>query len=195
MEVAGLVLAAGAGRRYGMPKALIAYQGRLLVQRAADTLREAGCIRTSVVLGADASRVREAAPDLPETVVNVDWAAGMGSSLRAGLAALAGSAADASVILLVDMPGVTAEAVRRVIAAGAGPVPAAARSALVMGGYDGRRGHPVLLGRDHWAGVAAAAVGDRGARDYLRAHADRVRVVPVGDVADDSDIDVPSDLN
>ena len=194
MEVAGLVLAAGAGRRYGMPKTLIAYQGRLLVQRAADTLREAGCIRTSVVLGADASRVRVAAPDLPEIVVNVDWAAGMGSSLRAGLAALAGSAADAAVILLVDMPGVTAEAVRRVIA-GAGPVPAAAGSALVMGGYDGRRGHPVLLGRDHWAGVAAAAVGDRGARDYLRAHADRVRVVPVGDVADDSDIDVPSDLN
>ncbi|MFI6074511.1 NTP transferase domain-containing protein [Actinoplanes sp. NPDC051343] len=198
MEVAGLVLAAGAGRRYGMPKALIAYQGRLLVQRAADTLREAGCIRTSVVLGAGAERVREAAPDLPATVVNVDWAAGMGSSLRAGLAALVGGAADAAVILLVDMPGVTAEAVRRVIAevdAGAGPLPAAARGALAMGGYDGRRGHPVLLGRDHWAGVAAAAVGDRGARDYLRAHADRVRVVPVGDVADDSDIDVPSDLN
>jgi nicotine blue oxidoreductase len=47
----------------------------------------------------------------------------------------------------------------------------------------------VLLGRDHWAGAAAAATGDRGARDYLRANADSVRVVPVGDVADDTDID------
>jgi nicotine blue oxidoreductase len=132
--------------------------------------------------------VRAAAPELPRTVVNADWDSGMGSSLRAGLAALAGSDAEAAVVLLVDMPGVTAPAVRRVLAS-AGP------DALVMGGYDGRRGHPVLLGRDHWAGVAATAVGDKGARDYLRAHADEVRVVPVGDVADDRDIDVPADLD
>jgi nicotine blue oxidoreductase len=65
---------------------------------------------------------------------------------------------------------------------------------LAIGGYRDRRGHPVLLGRDHWSGVAAAATGDRGARDYLRAHDDQVRVIEVGDVADDQDIDVPSDL-
>ncbi|BCJ55308.1 hypothetical protein Asp14428_67830 [Actinoplanes sp. NBRC 14428] len=69
----------------------------------------------------------------------------------------------------------------------------AAPDALAMGGYAGRRSHPVLLGRDHWAGVAAAATGDRGARDYLRAHAGQVRVVEVGDVADDADLDVPAD--
>jgi nicotine blue oxidoreductase len=188
MNVAGLVLAAGAGRRYGMPKALVTYQGRLLVQRAADTLREGGCAQTTVVLGAEAARVREAAPDLPGTVVNDGWASGMGSSLRVGLEELAGSTAEAAVVLLVDMPGVTAEAVRRVIAR-------ADAGALVMGGYDGRRGHPVLLGRDHWAPVAASAAGDRGARDYLRAHAGEVRVVPVGDVADDRDIDVPADVD
>jgi nicotine blue oxidoreductase len=60
-----------------------------------------------------------------------------------------------------------------------------------MGGYGDRRGHPVLLGRDHWDGVAASATGDRGARDYLRAHDDQVTIVPVGDVADDTDLDVP----
>jgi CTP:molybdopterin cytidylyltransferase MocA len=188
MDVAGLVLAAGAGRRFGMPKALVAYQGRLLVQRAVDTLRAAGCARTLVVLGASAERVRSEASDLPETVVNADWASGMGSSLRAGLAGLADGAAEAAVVLLVDMPGVTAEAVQRVITY-------ASADALVMGGYDGRRGHPVLLGRSHWAGVAATATGDKGARDYLRAHAGEVRVVPVGDVAEDSDIDVPADLD
>jgi CTP:molybdopterin cytidylyltransferase MocA len=181
MTVAGLVLAAGAGRRYGMPKALVPYRGRLLVQRAAGTLEEAGCASVTVVLGAAADEVRAAAPDLPATVVNPDWATGMGSSLRAGLAALAGTGAVAAVVLLVDMPGVSAEAVRRILAH-AGP------GALVMGGYGERRGHPVLLGRDHWAGVSASATGDRGARDYLRAN--EVRVVPVGDVADDTDIDV-----
>ncbi|MGX6608018.1 nucleotidyltransferase family protein [Micromonosporaceae bacterium Da 78-11] len=182
--VTGLVLAAGAGRRYGMPKALVAYPDRLLVELAADTLREAGCARTVVVLGAAAEQVRAAAPGLPETVVNPDWATGLGSSLRVGLEAAAGTPATAVVVLLVDMPGVTPEAVRR-IAALAEP------SALVMGGYRERRGHPVLLGREHWAGVIATASGDKGARDYLRAHADQVRVVGVGDVADDRDLDVP----
>jgi CTP:molybdopterin cytidylyltransferase MocA len=86
------------------------------------------------------------------------------------------------VILLVAMPGVTPAAVRRIAAY-------AAPDALAIGGYGGRRGHPVLLGRDHWAGAAAAATGDQGAREYLRAHQDQLVVVPVGDVADDTDID------
>ncbi|GAA0422382.1 4-diphosphocytidyl-2C-methyl-D-erythritol synthase [Actinoplanes capillaceus] len=179
--IAGLLLAAGAGRRYGMPKALVRHGDRLLVQHAAGVLRAAGCDRVLVVLGAAADEVRAAAPDLPSTVVNPDWESGMGSSLRTGLGVLAGTDATAAVVLLVDMPGVSAEAVRRVLAH-------ASPSALAQGGYGDRRGHPVLLGRDHWAGVAASAVGDRGARDYLRAH--DVLVVPVGDVADDTDIDV-----
>jgi nicotine blue oxidoreductase len=181
MGVAGLVLAAGAGRRYGMPKALVRSGDRLWVERAADTLAAGGCDDVLVVLGAAADRVRATAPTL-RYVDNPEWPTGMASSLRAGLAALAGTEAVAAVILLVDMPGVTPAAVRR-IAAHAAP------GALAIGGYGDRRGHPVLLGRDHWAGAAAAATGDRGARDYLRANADSVRVVPVGDVADDTDID------
>jgi CTP:molybdopterin cytidylyltransferase MocA len=184
VETAGVVLAAGGGRRYGMPKALVAYEGKLLVERAAGTLREAGVARRVVVLGARADEVRAAAPHLPPVVINPAWPTGLGSSLRAGLESLIDTPAQAAVILLVDMPGVTATAVRRVTGH-------AAPDALVMGGYDTRRGHPVLIGRDHWAGVIATATGDRGARDYLRAHAARVRVVPVGDVADDRDLDVP----
>ncbi|WIM95050.1 nucleotidyltransferase family protein [Actinoplanes oblitus] len=186
MITAGLVLAAGAGLRYGMAKALVPYRNRLLVEHAAETSRRAGCERTLVVLGARAEEV-VARADLPETVINPEWAGGMGSSLRAGLAALsADPSVGAVVVLLVDMPGVTAEAVRRVLAH-------AAPDALVMGGYRGRRGHPVLLGREHWAGVAAGATGDRGARDYLRAH--EVLVVEVGDIADDTDLDRPGDLD
>jgi CTP:molybdopterin cytidylyltransferase MocA len=183
VETAGLVLAAGGGRRYGMPKALVAYEGQLLVERAAETLRRAGVRQSLVVLGAQAPSVLERAAGLPPSVINPDWASGLGSSLRAGLEALTETPAEAVVVLLVDMPEVTAEAVRRVTAF-------AAADALVMGGYGARRGHPVLLGRRHWPGVIATATGDRGARDYLRAHADRVRVVPVDDVADDLDLDV-----
>lgn len=186
--MAGLVLAAGAGRRYGRPKALVAYQGRLLVDRAVDTLRRSGCAPVVVVLGAAADQVRATADLAGATVVvNPHWDTGMGSSLRSGLAALAGSPAVAVVVLLVDMPGVTPEAVRRVAAL-------ATPGALAMGGYgaDGRRrGHPVLLGRDHWAGVAEAATGDAGARAYLRRHDSLVQVVPCGDVSDDRDLDVP----
>lgn len=184
------MLAAGAGRRYGMPKALVAFQGQLLVERAAQRLRTGGADPVVVVLGAGAEQVRGTARLAGATVVeNPDWATGMGSSLRAGLAALAGTAAVAVVVLLVDQPGITAEAVRRVAAR-------AAPHALVMAGYGDdahRRGHPVLLGRDHWSGVAAQAAGDTGARAYLRDRPAAVAVVPCGDVADDRDVDVPQD--
>ena len=168
-----------------MPKALVPYDGRLLVQRAADTLREAGIARRVIVLGAQAEKVRAAARLAgSEIVLNTSWESGMGSSLRAGLRFLAGTPAEAVVVLLVDMPGVTPEAVRRVAAA-------AAPDALAMGGYGPRRGHPVLLGRAHWPGVIEAATGDRGARDYLRANAALLQIIPVDDVADDEDLDVP----
>ncbi len=185
MPAAGLVLAAGAGRRYGMPKALVEIGGRLLVERATATLREAGCAPVVVVLGAGAARVRERA-DLGDAtvVVNADWASGMGSSLRAGLAALEPTGADAVVVMLVDTPGVTAAAVRLVLGY-AGP------GALVTATYHGQPGHPVLLGRAHWPGIAALAAGDVGARRYLAAHPDLVTAVPCEAVADGTDLDEP----
>src|SRR6266496_3223299 len=119
--VAGLLLAAGGGRRYGMPKALVPHHGRLLVEHGLDTLRAGGCEPVVVVLGAAAPEVRERA-DLSATtvVVNPDWPQGMGTSLRAGLTALAATDAEAAVILLVDTPGITPATVHRV-RAHAGP--------------------------------------------------------------------------
>jgi CTP:molybdopterin cytidylyltransferase MocA len=183
VTTAGLVLAAGEGRRYGMPKALVSLAGRLLVERALVTLREGGCDPLAVVLGAAADEVRARA-DLGAALVvgNPDWATGMGSSLRAGLAALADTPAVAVAVLLVDTPGITPAAVARVLGHG-GP------DALAAASYQGRQGHPVLLGRAHWAGVAALATGDRGARPYLAGHA--VTLVPCDDVADGTDLDVP----
>jgi CTP:molybdopterin cytidylyltransferase MocA len=183
--VAGLLLAAGAGRRFGMPKALIRHRGRLFVETAAEVLRDGGCAPVIVVLGASADQVRASAA-LPGTTVidNPDWASGMGSSLRVGLAALPDDVL-AAVILPVDTPGVTAAAVRRV-AEHAGP------GALARATYDGQPGHPVLIGRDHWAAVSASATGDQGAREYLRTHS--VTEVPCAGIAAGSDVDTPADL-
>src|SRR5205807_6064036 len=97
-SVAGLVLAAGAGRRLGgRPKALLPYRGGLLVEHAARVLRDGGCGPVHVVLGASAAAVRQQAGDLEgyRLVDNPEWAQGMGSSLRTGLRSLAGSGATA----------------------------------------------------------------------------------------------------
>jgi nicotine blue oxidoreductase len=199
-EVAGLLLAAGGGRRLGgRPKALLPYGGRPLIEHAVRVLWEGGCDAVHVVLGAAAAEVRERA-DLGGCVVveNPSWADGMGSSLRAGLASLAAGtspaspAAGAALIGLVDQPGVGAATVARVLAAArAGDdLP----SALVAAAYNGRRGHPVLIGASRWPGVAAGAAGDRGARTYLREHTGQTVLVECADIGDPSDIDTPADL-
>ncbi|KAF0649883.1 hypothetical protein K701_10845 [Streptomyces fradiae ATCC 10745 = DSM 40063] len=188
--VAGLLLAAGGGRRLGgRPKALLEHRGRLLVEHAVGALRAGGCGAVHVVLGAAAGAVRERA-DLSGCVVveNRDWERGMGSSLRAGLASLAGSGAGAALVTLVDQPGIGAGAVARLVGAYRGP------GSLAAASYGGRRGHPVLLGAARWADVADGAEGDRGARTYLRAHAAEVALVPCDDVAEPYDVDTEADL-
>ncbi|WP_030984230.1 nucleotidyltransferase family protein [Streptomyces sp. NRRL S-1813] len=188
--MAGLLLAAGGGRRLGgRPKALLDHRGRPLVEHAAGALRDGGCHPVHIVLGAAADSVRERA-DLSAYGIseNPDWAQGMGSSLRVGLAALADSGADAVVVSLVDQPGIGAAAVARVVAAYAGG------SSLASAAYDGRRGHPVLFGAGRWADIAATAEGDRGARAYLRRHADDLTLVECSDIAEPYDIDTPEDL-
>ncbi|MER6345878.1 nucleotidyltransferase family protein [Streptomyces sp. NPDC001595] len=189
-QVAGVLLAAGGGRRLGgRPKALLPHRGRPLVEYAVGVLRTAGCDRVHVVLGARADAVREQA-ELPGCVLvdNPEWEQGMGSSLRAGLASLAGTPARAALVSLVDQPGIGPAAVARVLAAYTD------ESSLVSAAYDGVRGHPVLFGAAHWAGIAATATGDRGARAYLKAHEAGIRLVECGDVARDYDIDTEADL-
>ncbi|WP_406090814.1 NTP transferase domain-containing protein [Streptomyces sp. NBC_01013] len=191
--IAGLLLAAGGGRRLGgRPKALLEHRGRLLADHAVGTLREGGCDPVQVVLGAAADEVRARA-ELAGCMVSVnpEWTEGMGSSLRSGLTALAGGGAevDAVVVLLVDQPGIGAEAVARVRAA------YRSRTSLAAASYDGERGHPVLFGADLWTDIAAGAVGDRGARAYLRAHRDAITLVECSDVAQAYDIDTAEDLS
>lgn len=185
-RVAGLLLAAGAGRRMGTPKGLVRTDdGTPWVARACDALRDGGCDPVTVVVGAAADQVRACSPGWARVVEAADWEEGMGSSLRAGLQALADSDADAALVMLVDTPGVGAPVVARLV----GRAGALGRAALVRAGYERRPGHPVVLGRDHWAGAAAGARGDQGARSYLRGHA--VALVECGDIGAGDDIDGP----
>ena len=182
--VAAVVLAAGGGRRYGMPKALVEYEGSLLVERAVGTAQSV-CNPVLVVLGAQAADVwRTARLDNAVLLANKDWQTGMASALRTGLDGLRGwpGRVDAALVLLVDMPGMTPEALAR-MAEHAGP------DALAVATYDGVRSHPVLIGRDHWVGVVETATGDEGARRYLAAH--DVTEVDCTGLADPVDLDVP----
>jgi molybdenum cofactor cytidylyltransferase len=174
---AGLVLAAGEGRRFGGPKQLAELDGRPLIEHALAAL--AGLDRVVVVLGARADEVRSGA-DLraAEVVVCAGWEEGMSASLRAGLDALAG--ADEVVIVLADQPFVTPAAVARVRSA---PGPAARAV------YDGAPGHPVVVRRPLLE-RAWELRGDAGFRELLSGAAE----VECSDLADARDIDTRDDL-
>ena len=181
MGVQGLLLAAGAGRRAGGPKALRRDpDGTSWLLRSVAVLREGGCVGVTVVLGARADEARGLLDASTPVVEAADWAEGMGASLRAGLLAL-DPVHDAGLVHLVDLPDVSAEVVRRLREGATGP------DVLARAAYDGLPGHPVLLGRDHWAGVVATASGDQGARVYLRSRA--VTLVECGDLASGVDVD------
>ncbi|WP_225918480.1 nucleotidyltransferase family protein, partial [Actinocatenispora comari] len=181
--VAGLLLAAGAGRRFGRPKALVPFRGRTLLEHGVALLAGGGCDPVYVVSGAAPLTCPGA------TVVdNPAWRDGMGSSLRAGISALPGEA-DATVVALVDQPLVGVEAVRRLIAAHR------AGARLAVAGYAGEPRNPVLLSREYWPRLLASARGDRGARAFLRAHPELVTLVECGDTGSPADIDTPEDLD
>jgi nicotine blue oxidoreductase len=182
--IAGLLLAAGAGRRYGMPKALV--DGGAWLRRAVATLTDGGCELVLVVVGAEADRVVPLVPVIASTVLVPDWAEGMGASLRAGLAELLRTVppqVQAALVHLVDLPDVDASVVRRLVGL-AGP------TVVARAGFDTQPGHPVLLGRQHWADIVASAHGDRGARDWL-AHRSDLIVVDCSDLASGIDVDTP----
>lgn len=191
----GLLLAAGAGRRMGTPKALLRDDaGVSFLARSVDVLVQGGCVDVVVVLGAQAADAKalltQSHPDPSlRVVVAEDWAEGMGASLRAGLAELAGAApvTTCALVSLVDLPDVGPAVVRRVLARlGSRP------DVLGRAWYDGVPGHPTLLGRDHWTGIVDTARGDRGARDYLAEHPPVL--VECGDLATGIDVDTADDL-
>ena len=174
VTVAGVLLAAGAGTRYGMPK-VRAEDGRWL-RAAVAALTDGGCDDVVVVLGAAQVDV----PDRARAVVAEDWEDGLSASVRAGI-----NAVDASFVVLhaVDTPDVGADVVRRVLDAAL-----SSASGLARAHYDGRPGHPVVIARSHWPELLATLGGDEGARPFLSARTDVV-AVDCADLASGQDID------
>ena len=188
--VAGVLLAAGEGSRFGRPKALVELGGQTLAERGVTLLRAGGTDPVLIVTGAAQVELRP--EHQARTVYNGEWRTGMGSSLRAALRALTELEADpeigAVVVALADQPLVGAEAVGRLIAAyraGAG---------VAVAAYGGKPRNPVLLAREHWPEVIATATGDQGARAFLRARPELVTLVECGDTGRPDDIDTPADL-
>lgn len=181
--IAGLLLAAGQGRRLGRPKALVELGGLTLAERGVALLRDGGTDPVIMVTGA-------APVSLPGVITahNPDWRAGMGSSLREGLQTLPQDR-EAVVIALVDQPLIGPAAVRRLIAA----FEAGAQVAVAC--YQGKPRNPVLIARPYWDQIAESASGDAGARTFLRDHRDLVTEVECGDVGRPDDLDTPQDLD
>jgi CTP:molybdopterin cytidylyltransferase MocA len=200
--LAGLVLAAGAGTRYGSPKALVVDPtGDSWLVRAALTLIDAGCDSVLVVLGAGADEAeallrasidRFPNPDRLRVVHAANWADGLSASLAAGLDALTsrdklaepgGLASITAVVLVpVDVPDLNTATVRRL-------ADAATPGTLRQARFAGRPGHPVVIGRDHWSELRAGLRGDTGARPYLVAHG--VQPVDCDDLSTGVDVDAP----
>lgn len=185
-RVTALVLAAGAGRRMGRPKAtVIGRDGVPWLVRTVRALLDGGCDDVCVVLGAGhetASRLlSESGLDSGrvDVVIAERWAEGMGQSLYAGLQAAASGSPSAVLVQLVDLPDVGADVIARVLESD--------RKGLARAAYHGVPGHPVLIGAGHLEALAATLGGDSGARRYLAAH--DVRLVECGDLARGNDVD------
>jgi molybdenum cofactor cytidylyltransferase len=171
-RVAGLVLAAGASTRMGANKLLLELDGEPLVRRATRAALDAGLDPVLVVVGHEAERTRAAIADLPCTaVLNPSYEEGQGSSLRAGAAALPPDAA-AAVVLLGDMPLVTAAMVRTVVARWR-----ATGAPVVVSDYAGVLAPPTLFDRAVLPELAALG-GETAARPVVERHRAAAETVP-----------------
>ncbi|QQS00478.1 MAG: NTP transferase domain-containing protein [Austwickia sp.] len=160
-----------------MPKVLA--EGGRWLDMATTALLRGGCAEVVVVLGAAVVPV----PAPARSVVNEDWATGLGSSVRCALSELRKTPADLAVLHLVDLPDVGADVVRRVVAA-------AAATGIARASYHGVPGHPLAVHRRHWSAMAAHARADQGGRGWLQGRSDVVSV-PCADLATGVDRDTP----
>ena len=181
-----VVLAAGSASRFGAPKQLARFAGQPLLQRAVSHAVAVAGSAVSVVLGAHAAEVAPLLRNTPATtLVNRDWAEGIGSSLRAAMRQLPGTC-DGLLVMLGDQPAVTSEDLRRLVAAWR-----TRPDAIVAAAYSGIDGVPAIFPRWCFSELSALR-GDTGARAVIRRHRDRLVRVPMASAA--LDIDTPEDL-
>lgn len=193
-RVAGIVLAAGASRRLGLPKQLLADEsGRAMVVRTVMQLQDAGCEPVIVITGAAHDAVsRELEPYDVSVVFNDSWSEGMGSSVRCAMEWLDArapvEATDAVIIAACDMPSVTSQHVSTMLST------FRQKGSRVASSYDASsgatvRGVPALFPREDWNALRSLS-GDRGARDLLVKPDTSLVTLPSGGF----DLDTPDDV-
>jgi nicotine blue oxidoreductase len=186
--VSAILLAAGAGSRFGGGKLLAKLNDMPLVEHVLVALEASPVDKIVVVVGADAKRLREVCEPYGFRIVeNPEWRRGQSTSVRAGLRAL-GPEARAAVVLLADQPLVGADAVKRLVEAFEGG------AKVAVAAYGGEPRNPVLFSREVWPLLEAELSGDEGARPFLRRHQDLVTRVPCDEVGDPVDVDTAEDL-
>ena len=184
-QLAGLVLAAGASRRFGTPKPLALFRDVPLVRRATGLLAGFCPAGVHVVAGAAEQDIRKLVePDGVQVVINPDWASGLASSLASGIRALP-VGADAVLVIPCDLPAVTAEDLARLVAAWR-----AAPELMAAAEFDGHPAPPAIFPRAVWSQLDLLR-GDQGARAVLESAAQRsVVVMPSAAL----DVDTPAEL-
>ncbi len=186
--VEAIVLAAGKGERMGTVKPLVEIDGVPALARVVATLHRAGIERILVVLGYVAKKIeREVDLSNERVVFNSNYENGMGGSLALGIKSLA-SETTGFLVLHADMPYVTEETVRAVLAR------AREGGLIVAPIYRGKRGFPVYLDRSCCEELLPTLVGETGAREYIASHLDDLVLVEVDDPGCVWDIDRPEDL-
>jgi molybdenum cofactor cytidylyltransferase len=184
-SVAGVLLAAGTSSRMGRNKLFLEWKGETLLRRAARTALAAGLQPLLVVLGhqSEAARTGLAGIDC-SAVLNPDYARGMNGSLSAGIAALP-ETAKAAVVLLADMPLVTAEMIQAVLRSWKG-------EPLALSLYGAVVAPPILYARELFAELRALPPGGRG-KEIVEQHRREAAEVAQPEAAL-RDLDVPADL-
>ncbi|MDZ7374693.1 MAG: nucleotidyltransferase family protein [candidate division KSB1 bacterium] len=188
MKVAGVVLAAGASRRFGQPKALAQWNGKTFARWVLDAMGEAGLYPCVLVLGHEADTIRSRLGQLPARVaINKQPERGQFSSLQEGIRAVAAEC-EAAIVALVDQPQVPVD-IFRALKARLHSAP----GSLVLPRVRGKRAHPVGISAC-WFSEILAMDPARTLRDFLHAHGDAVVYLDVSDELLLVDVDEPSDL-
>jgi molybdenum cofactor cytidylyltransferase len=189
-SVAGIVLAAGRSTRMGGPNKLLEeWNGQPIIRTTVENVLASSASPVLVVTGHQADSVRAALSGLSVTFVsNPDFAKGLSTSVRAGIAAVP-AASDGAIICLGDMPGISTAIIDRLIAA----LEPSTGALAIMPTFGGERGNPIVWARRFFPDLLRLE-GDAGARALLRAHAEGVVEVPVASDAVTFDVDTPEAL-
>lgn len=186
--IAAVLLAAGGSARFGQPKQLLEWEGRPLIAHLADTAWAAGLSPVVVILGAEAERIAPALAGRPVRILhNYRWAAGLGSSVSLGVAALPES--PAAIFLQVDQPFVSPRLLRALAERWRTASP---RPGIVVPTWEDRPGSPVLFDRTLFPELAQLPA-DVGGRALFKTHAERLLAYPVDDPLLLADADTPAD--